>query len=191
VLQEDKLHVLLGELGALERAHQEDVRVGAARNRDALALEVLDLGDRAVLAGDERGPLGARVDVDGLDGVAVDPADERRRAGSRAEVDGAGVEELERLVGAERLDPAHADAVLRKLLLEEALVLQEKPDGIVGGVVDADLLRGLRESGPGDTGRDGGGEEKAARQVHEKHPRVIAQGMSPDGPRKDSGTPTL
>jgi hypothetical protein len=43
---------------AEQRAHQEDVRIGAARHRDALALEVGDLGDLGILAGDQRGPFG-------------------------------------------------------------------------------------------------------------------------------------
>ena len=42
VLQQDELHVLLGELVLGERADEEDVRIGAAGHRDALALEVRD-----------------------------------------------------------------------------------------------------------------------------------------------------
>ena len=144
MLQQDELHVLLGELGLLQGAHQEDVRIGAAGDRDALALEVLDLGDAGILAGDQRRPFGARIDVDRLDRVAVDLADQGRGAGRGAEIERAGIEEFERLVGAEGLDPAHRDAVLRERLLEDALVLEDEADRVVGGVVDADLLRPAR-----------------------------------------------
>ena len=89
------------------RADQEDVRVGAAGDGDALALQVGDLGDARVLAGDERRPFRARIGVDRLDRVAVDPREKGRGARRGAEIDGAGVEELQRLVGAERLHPAH------------------------------------------------------------------------------------
>ena len=46
MLQQHRRDVLLGKAGAEQRAHQEDVRIGAARDRDALALEIGDLGDR-------------------------------------------------------------------------------------------------------------------------------------------------
>ena len=48
VLQQHQLHVLLGQLALGQRAHEEDVRVGAAGDGDALALEVGDLLDPAV-----------------------------------------------------------------------------------------------------------------------------------------------
>ena len=76
------------------------MRIGAARHRDALALEVGDGLDRAVPHGDQRRPFGARIDVDRLDRIAVDLADQRGGAGGRAEIERAGVEELQRLVGA-------------------------------------------------------------------------------------------
>ena len=50
MLQQHRGDVLLGQPDRLQRAHQEDVRIGAARHGDALALEVGDLGDRRVLA---------------------------------------------------------------------------------------------------------------------------------------------
>jgi hypothetical protein len=39
VLEQDELHVLLGELGLVQGAHQEDVRISAAGDGDALALQ--------------------------------------------------------------------------------------------------------------------------------------------------------
>lgn len=42
------VNVLLGEADALQRADEEVVRVGAARRRDALALQILDLGDAGI-----------------------------------------------------------------------------------------------------------------------------------------------
>ena len=84
----------------------EDVRIGAAHHRDLLALEVLDLGDLAVLGGDQRGPFRPRIDVDRLDRIAVDLGDQRRGARGRAEVDRAGVEELQRIAGRDGLHPA-------------------------------------------------------------------------------------
>jgi hypothetical protein len=122
------------------RPDEEDVRVGAAGYGDALALEVGDLGDAGVLAGDERRPFGPRIDVDRLDRVAVDLGDERRRARRRAEIDRAGVEELECLVRAERLHPSDGDAVLLECLLQEALLLEHEADRIVGREIEPDLL---------------------------------------------------
>ncbi len=138
MLQQHRHDVLLGQPDLLQRAHQEDVRIGAAGDGDALALEVLDLLDRRVLAGDERGPFRLRIDIDRLDRIAVDLADQRRCAGRRAEVDRAGVEELQRLVGAERLHPADADAVLGELLFEQAFLLEHHRHRVVGRPVDVD-----------------------------------------------------
>ena len=50
MLQQHELDVLLGELRLCEGAYQEDVRIGAAGDGDALALEVLDFRDRRFLA---------------------------------------------------------------------------------------------------------------------------------------------
>ena len=87
MLQQNRRDVLLGQLHALQRADEKDVRIGAARHRDALAFQVLDLRDQGVLAGDERGPLRAREHIDRLDRIAVDLGDQRRRTRGRAEVD--------------------------------------------------------------------------------------------------------
>src|SRR5207253_7581365 len=64
---------------------------------------------------------------------------QRRGAGGRADVDRAGIEEFERLVGAERLHPAHADAVLGERLLDQPLLLEDERERIVGREVEADL----------------------------------------------------
>jgi hypothetical protein len=125
------------------------VRVGATGDGDALALQILDLRDGRVLAGDERGPFRPRIDVDRLDRIAVDLGDERSRASARAKIDRAGVEELERLVGAERLHPADADAVLGEFFLEEAFVLQQHRHRIVGRPVDIDGLGLVRTEARG------------------------------------------
>ena len=164
MLQQHRRDVLLGQAGVEQRAHQEDVRIGAARHRDALALEVLDLGDRGVLARHQRGPFRARIDVDRLDRIAVDLGDQRRRARGRAEIDRAGVEEFQRLVGAERLHPADRDAVLGEFLLEQALLLEHHRDRIVGRPVDADFLRLV------------GGEQRGRQQADEQ--RGAKQGAS-------------
>ena len=47
-----------------ERADQEDVRIGAAGDRDALAFQVGDGLDRAFRLGDQGGPFRLRIDVD-------------------------------------------------------------------------------------------------------------------------------
>ena len=52
VLQQHELHVLVGEAGLLERPNQKYVWVGAARNGDALALQVGGLGDGDIAARD-------------------------------------------------------------------------------------------------------------------------------------------
>ena len=113
-----------------------------------------------VLAGDQRGPFRPRIDVDRLDRIAVDLGDQRRRARGRAEVDRAGVEEFQRLVGAERLHPADADAVLGEFLLQQALFLEHHRDRIVGRPVDADFLglvggeRSRSAAAPASSGRE-------------------------------------
>ena len=189
MLEQNELHVLLGELGLLQGAHEEDVRIGAAGHGDALALQVLDLGDAGVLAGHERRPFGAGIDVDRLDRVAVDLADQGGGAGGGAEIDRARIEEFERLVGAERLYPADLDAVLFELLLQEALVLQDEADRVVGGVIDADFLH-LRRGGGGEGGKAGGersGDEEAAGQAHCFVP-CLAHGSIVRGARRFSCT---
>ena len=153
VLQQHRRDVLFGETRAEQRAHQEDVRIGAARHRDALALEIGDGGDLGILAGHQRGPFGARIDIDRLDRVAVDPGDQCRRARGRSEIDRAGVEELERLVGAGRLHPDHADAVLGEFLLQQSLLLEDHRHRVVGRPVDPDLLG--RVGGKGRAGQQG------------------------------------
>jgi hypothetical protein len=159
VLDQDELDVALAEPGAVERAQEEDVGVGALRDRDPLALEVRHGGDAGVGSGHERGPLGLAVDVDGADRVAVDPAQEGRGPGGGAEVDGARVEELERLVRARALHPAHRDSERSQLLLEPALLFDDQAHGIVVGPVERDLggqvggadgARGERAGGRGE-----------------------------------------
>ena len=164
MLQQHRRDVLLGQLHAQQRAHQEDVRVGAAGHRDPLALEILDLGDLRILGGDQRGPLRPRIDIDRLDRIAVDLGEQRRRARGRAEVDRAGVEELQRLVGAERLHPADADAVLGEFLFQQALVLEHHGDRVVGRPVDADFLRlvGGEARGRQQAGQQGGRQERTS-----------------------------
>ena len=166
MLQQHRRDVLFGQAGAEQRAHQEDVRIGAARHRDALALEVGDACDLGILGRDQRGPFGPRIDIDRLDRVAVDLGDQRRRARGRAEIDRAGVEEFQRLVGAGRLHPDDADAVLGEFLFQQALLLEDHRDRIVGRPVDADFLE--RVGGEGRAGqqrrdRDDGSQARAVK----------------------------
>ena len=141
VLQQHRRDVLFGQAGIEQRAHQEDVRIGAAGHRDALALEVGDGGDLGILGRDQRGPFRARIDIDRLDRIAVDLGDQRRGARGRAEIDRAGVEEFERLVGAGRLHPDDGDAVLGEFLFQQALLLEDHRHRIVGRPVDMDFLQ--------------------------------------------------
>ena len=147
VLQQHRRDVLFGEAGVEQRAHQEDVRIGAARHRDALALEIGDRCDLGILARHQRGPFGPRIDIDRLDRVAVDLGDQRRRARGRAEIDRAGVEEFERLVGAGRLHPDDADAVLGEFLFQKPLLLEDHRHRIVGRPVDANFLECIGREG--------------------------------------------
>ena len=190
MLQQHQLHVLLGQLALGERTHEEDVRVGAARHRDALALEVGDGLDRAVALGHQRRPFGARIDVDRLDRVAVDLADQRGGAGRRSEIERTRVEEFERLVGAGRQHPADGDAILLELLLEQALVLQHEADGIVGRPVDANFLHLRLGAGHGrcrERQAQGGKEAKRIAAIDREHrysspvPTVAGCGRGLDG----------
>ena len=140
VLQQHRRDVLFGQARAEQRAHQEDVRIGAAGHRDALALEVGDRCDLGILGRHQRGPFGTRIDIDRLDRVAVDLGDQRRRARGRAEIDRAGIEEFERLVGTGRLHPDDADAVLGEFLFQQSLLLEDHRDRIIGRPVDMDFL---------------------------------------------------
>ena len=81
MLQQHRGDILFAQAGAEQRTHQENVRIGTARHRDALALEVGDSSDPGVLGGDQRGPFGARIDINRLDRVAVDLGNQRRGTG--------------------------------------------------------------------------------------------------------------
>jgi len=167
LLHEHRRDVRAREAGGEQRAHRENVRIGAAHHRDFLALEVRDLVDGAVLGGDQRGPFGPRIDVDRLDRIAVDPGDEGGRAGGRSEVDRSGVEELERIGRAVGLHPNNFDAVLGELLLEEAFVLEQHRHRVIGRPVDVDFLgivggAELRARQQGE--RERGGEKRTAGQ---------------------------
>ena len=167
MLEQHRRDVALGQPGALQCPHQEDVRIGAAGDCDPLALELRDRRDRGVLAGDERRPLGPRIDVDRLDRIAVDLAHEGGGAGGRAEIDRVGAEEFQRLVRAERLHPADLDAVLGEFLLEQALILEHHRDRVVGRPVDADFARlvgGVGADTRQQAGRKRGGEDRTTRE---------------------------
>ena len=187
MLQQHGHDVLLGQPHRLQRAHQKDVRVGAACHRDALALEIGDLGDRRILARHKRRPLGAGIDVDRLDRVAVDLADEGGGAGRRAQVDRAGAEKFERLVGAERLHPHDGYAILAELLLQELFLLQHHRHRIIGRPVDADLLRlvgGAEPRARQQGERERAGEKRTARKsghddLHAFEPRPRSRAGRP------------
>jgi hypothetical protein len=57
LLHQDGNDVLVAHAVGLQRTHQENVRVGAAHHRHALAAQVLHLVDRTVARGDQRGPF--------------------------------------------------------------------------------------------------------------------------------------
>jgi hypothetical protein len=132
--------------------------VGAPSDGDALALELGDLGNSGILAGDEGRPFRPRVDIDRLDRVAVDPGDQGGGASGGAEVDRGGVEELQGLVRAERLHPSDGNAILLELLLENFLLFQHQADGIVGGEIDPDFGWGCHRRRVGEARPDDQGE---------------------------------
>ena len=109
-------------------------------HRDALALEVGGLGDAAVLAGHQCRPFRTREYVDRLDRVAVDPGEQSRGPRRGPEIDGAAIKEFQRLVGAQRLGPAHLDALVLQGLFQETLVLEDQAHRVVGCPIEADLL---------------------------------------------------
>ena len=109
-----------------------------------------------ILGRHQRGPFGARIDIDRLDRIAVDPGDQRRGARGRTEIDRSGVEELERLVGTGRLHPDDADAVLGEFLFQQSLLLQDHRHRIVGRPIDVNFLERVGgEGGAGHQRRDG------------------------------------
>ena len=177
MLQQHRHDVLLAQAHRLQRTHQEDVRIGAARHRDALALEILDLVDRRILARYQSCPFRTRIDVDRFDRIAVDLAEESGGARRRAEIDRTGIQEFQRLVGAERLYPAHADAVFGEFLFQKRLLLKHHGDRIIGRPVDADFRRLIggagepRQAERDQTCADGATKKSTARQ-HENLPTI-------------------
>jgi hypothetical protein len=77
------------------------MRIGAARDGDALTFQIGDSADRATLRGDERRPFRPRVDVDGPDRIAADAGQQRGRTRGRAKIDAAGIQDSSAL-----LDPS-------------------------------------------------------------------------------------
>ncbi len=86
-----------------------------------------------------------RVNVDRLDGVAVQPGEESRRAGRGAEIDGRCVQKLKGLVGPERLNPNDGDALFLEGFLEDFMVLEDKAQRIVRRVIDTNFGKSSRE----------------------------------------------
>src|SRR3546814_18173549 len=87
MLQQDRLDIVLGQPRLAQRAQQEDVRVGAAGDRDALALKVADRPDGAVSAGNEGGPLRLGLAIDRIDRHAAGTAAQGHAAGAPATAD--------------------------------------------------------------------------------------------------------
>ena len=139
VLQVENLHVALGQAGRVQRAQQEDVRVGTLGGGDLLAPEVGDRCDRRVPAHHERGPLRPGVDVDAGERHFVGPGEQGGRPRGGREVAGAGGDVLHCLVGPGAEQPGDPDAVLFELVLQPALLLEHQADRVVAGVVDPDL----------------------------------------------------
>ena len=140
MLQQDRRNILVGETSIQECTNEEDVRVGATRHSDALALQIRNLRDLGIFAGHQRGPFGARIDVNRLDRIAVDLRDQRGRACGRSEVDRASIEKLKRLVRTRRLHPDDLDSVLLEFLFEQSLFFQDDGDRVVSRPIDSNLL---------------------------------------------------
>jgi hypothetical protein len=171
------------------RAQQEDVGVGAARHRDALAAKILDLMDGRILEGDERGPFRLRVDVDGLDRHAVRLAEERGGAGRGAEIDAVAVQEFERLVAAETQHPFDLGAVLRELLLHPAFVAEYETHRAVIGPVDAqrrNLVGGTGGREPGSGRRNEGQRDDKGARKQKPHDPISSTRPNPARGQKRS-----
>lgn len=123
MLEQHDGHVLLRQANLLEGAHEKDMRIGTTRRGDALARQVGHRLDGAVCTRHKCRSFWSAIDADGIVGIAVDPADQRGCVSRRAEIKRAGIEKLERLVGAKRLHPPDGDAIRLELLLEEPLLL--------------------------------------------------------------------
>ena len=136
VLQVLNVHVGGGNAGLLEGLQEQEVGVGTLGDGHALTPQVGDLGDARVLAGDERRPLGLRVEADDLDGGAARAGQQRRRARGGTDVDVAAAQRLVGLVRAGGLDPLNLLALGGQGGLEPALLADNQRERVVGGVVN-------------------------------------------------------
>ena len=100
MLEQDGLNVLFAQADAQQRPDQEDMRVGATRDSDALTLQIRDCLDIQLFACNQRSPFRLGVDVDRFDRVAIDLCEQRCRTGGRSEVDRARVEKFQRFIRA-------------------------------------------------------------------------------------------
>ncbi|KAI1690902.1 hypothetical protein Ddc_24618 [Ditylenchus destructor] len=157
VLQGDVLDVGPLQAHRVQRAQQEEIRIGALGRRHLAALEVRQRSDARIAAHHQRGPFRPGEDVGRAYGVAVGAGQQRGQAGGGADVDAAGVEVLQRAVAAGAQHPAHADVVLGQVLLQPAEAAQHQAGRRVVGVVQPQLFRragALRAGGSG--GKAGG-----------------------------------
>ena len=136
MLQVLNVHVRGRNTGLLEGLQEQEVGVGALGDGNGLTLQVGDLGDARVLAGDERRPLGLRVEADDLDGGTVRAGQQRRRACGGADVDVAAAQRLVCLVRAGRLDPLHLLALGGQGGFEPTLLADNQRERVVGGVIN-------------------------------------------------------
>jgi len=103
------------------------------------------LRDGRVLADDQSGPLGAGVDIDSFDRIAVSFSDESRGPSSRPKIDAFAVQQFQRFVATQALCPLDRNAIMGEILLQKSLILQHQAHGVVMGIVEPDG-RGLNGS---------------------------------------------
>src|ERR1700679_2334513 len=109
--------------------------------RHFLTLEIFDFRDRRVLANHQSGPLGAGVDIDSFDRIAVGFSDESRGPCGRPKVDAFTVQQFQRFVASQALAPLNRNAITGEILLQKLLIFQHQAYGVVIGI---DELNGRR-----------------------------------------------
>src|ERR1700678_1628070 len=117
-------------------AQEEYMGVGAARHRHFLSLEVFDFRDRRVLANHQSGPLGAGVDIDSFNRIAVGFSDESRSPSGRPKVDTLAVQQFQRFVATQALGPLDRNPITGEILLQKLLIFQHQAYRVVIGIVE-------------------------------------------------------
>jgi hypothetical protein len=140
VLEIDQLHVALLEPSRLQRAEEEEKRIRSPGGGDPLALEVGQALGLGVLGHHQRRPFRLRVDVDDLERNSVGAGEQRGGSSGGGQVGAPAGEELVGLVAALAEEPGDPRSVRGQRLLEPAELLQHQAAGVVGGVVEPELL---------------------------------------------------